>query len=95
MEHLTPLFDLLKLHVIFPFMKSVHKPYILPLCATLNHHLSPVLSHVNKARDALPLFDIPLNYLGVLVIVLHVINYNFIARLEYNTKLFTKVPSLV
>lgn len=54
--------------------------------------LAPVTTSVAYLQDQLPkLKGYPVNYVGIAVIVLHVLLYNMIAQLEYRTKIFTKI----
>lgn len=64
------------------------RPYLHQVVA----QLAPVFFLVAQVQDMLPTFKgYPVNYIGIAAIVLHVLNYNITAQLEYHTRIFSKI----
>ncbi len=78
--------------VAVPFQQYVNTPFLVPLANAAVTQLAPVLPFIESAQSALPSFKgYPVNYVGIGVIVLHVVFYNLIAQIEFRSKIFTKV----
>ncbi|KAJ3079810.1 hypothetical protein HK102_003497 [Quaeritorhiza haematococci] len=89
-EQLKPYYPVYK-QAQAQFADNVVQP-LQPYVQLASENLAPITAVVAQAQGFLPTFKgYPVNYVGIAVIILHVLNYNITARLEYHTRIFTKI----